>query len=121
MNLIKQEWKRLLGRFIYSWAGLKVAWVEEHSFRFWAALNVLSACVAIALPIEGWSRALILCLGILILAAEAFNTAIERVVNHLSPDAHPLAKAAKDTGSLGVAITAFAAGVAWVLAVIEVL
>ena len=63
-------------------------------------------------------RGLIICLGLLVLAAECFNTAIERVVNHLSPGPHPLAKAAKDAGSAGVAVTAFTAGVAWVFAVI---
>ena len=63
-------------------------------------------------------RGLIICLGLLVLAAECFNTAIERVVNHLSPGPHPLAKAAKDPGSAGVAVTAFTAGVAWVFAVI---
>ena len=63
-------------------------------------------------------RGLIICLGLLVLAAECFNTAIERVVNHLSPGPHPLAKAA---GSAGVAVTAFTAGVAWVFAVIVLL
>ena len=66
-------------------------------------------------------RGLIICLGLLVLAAECFNTAIERVVNHLSPGPHPLAKAAKDAGSAGVAVTAFTAGVAWVFAVIVLL
>ena len=60
-------------------------------------------------------RGLIICLGFLVLAAECFNTAIERVVNHLSPGPHPLAKAA---GSAGVAVTAFAAGMAWLFAMI---
>ena len=63
-------------------------------------------------------RGLIICLGLLVLAAECFNTAIERVVNHLSSGPHPLAKAA---GSAGVAVTAFTAGVAWVFAVIVLL
>ena len=66
-------------------------------------------------------RGLIICLGLLVLAAECFNTAIERVVNHLSPGPHPLAKAAKDAGSAGVAVTTFTAGVAWVFAVIILL
>jgi len=106
---------------IYSWAGLRLAWREEHSFRFWAYMNVLSAGAAVMLPLSNWARALVLCFGLLILAAEALNTALERVVNHLSPDPHPLAKAAKDAGSAGVAITACVAGVAWVLAVVDML
>ena len=66
-------------------------------------------------------QVLIICLGLLVFAAECFNTAIERVVNHLSPGPHPLAKAAKDAGSAGVAVTAFTAGLAWVFAVIVLL
>ncbi len=119
--MLAREWGRLKGRVIYSWAGLRLAWREEHSFRFWAFMNVLSAGAAILLPLSSWARALILCFGLLILAAEAFNTAIERVVDHLSPDHHPLAKAAKDAGSAGVALTACVAGAAWVLAVLDLL
>ena len=64
---------------------------------------------------------LITCLGLLVLAAECFSTAIERVVNHLSPGPHPLAKATKDAGSPGVAVTAFTTGVVWMFAVIVLL
>ena len=84
-------------------------------------MNLVSASLSLSLPIPIVFRALIICLGLLVLAAECFNTAIERVVNHLSPGPHPLAKAAKaakDAGSAGVAVTAFTAGVAWVFAVI---
>lgn len=116
-----REWGRLKGRVIYSWAGVRLAWREEHSFRFWTYMNVISAAAAFVLPLSFWGRALVVCLGLLILAAEAFNTAIERVVNHLSPQQHPLAKAAKDAGSAGVALTACVAGVAWIFAVAEML
>ena len=81
-------------------------------------MNLLSASLSLSLPIPIVFWALIICLGLLVLAAECFNTAIERVVNHLSPGPHPLAKAAKDAGSAGVAVTAFTAGVAWVFAVV---
>ena len=115
------EWQRFKNRCVYSGAGLILAWREEHSFRFWTYLNVVSASLSLSLPIPMVFRGLIICLGLLVLAAECFNTAIERVVNHLSPGPHPLAKAAKDPGSAGVAVTAFTAGVAWVFAVIVLL
>lgn len=84
-------------------------------------MNVGSAMLALALPIDPILRAIIICFGVLVLAAECFNTAIERVVNHLSPDPHPLAKAAKDAGSAGVAVTGVVAGIAWVFALIGLL
>ena len=115
---IPLECQRFKSRCVYSSAGLVLAWREEHSFRFWTYMNLLSASLSLSLPIPIVFRALIICLGLLVLAAECFNTAIERVVNHLSPGPHPLAKAAKDAGSAGVAVTAFTAGVAWVFAVV---
>lgn len=111
------EWQRFKGRCIYSTQGLILAWREEHSFRFWVWMNVGSATLAILLPIDPYLRVMILCLGVLVLAAECFNTGLERVVDHLSPDPHPLAKAAKDAGSAGVAVTAVVAGIAWVFAI----
>jgi len=115
-QILTREWQRFKGRCIYSSAGLVLAWREEHFFRFWIYMNIGSALLAFGLPIAPGLRVLILCLGALVLAAEYLNTAIERVVNHLSPGQHPLAKAAKDAGSAGVALTAGAAGVAWVFA-----
>ena len=75
-------------------------------------MNVVSASLSLSLPIPMGFRGLIICLGLLVLATECFNTAIERVVNHLSPGPHPLAKAAKDAGT---------AGVAWMFAMIVLL
>ncbi len=114
---VRLEWDRFVGRCVYSTQGLLLAWREEHSFRFWVVINAVSAGLALMLPLSATFTALIIAFGVLILAAECFNTAIERVVNHLSPDPHPLAKAAKDAGSAGVAVTGIAAGIIWVGAV----
>ncbi len=52
-------------------------------------------------------------LGILVLAAELMNTAIERTVDYISTAEHDLARRAKDLASATVAVTAIAAGAAW--------
>ena len=51
----------------------------------------------------------------MLLAAELLNTAIEEAVNLVTTDTHPLARKAKDCGSAGVALAAFAGGAAWVV------
>ncbi|MDP2519275.1 diacylglycerol kinase [Shimia thalassica] len=107
--------KRLRLRVIWSWAGVVLAWKEEHSFRSWVWANLVSGGLAFWLPLETAERALILALGVLVLAAELFNTAIERAVDYISEEPHPLAGQAKDAGSAAVAVTAVAAGVAWVV------
>jgi len=43
----------------------------------------------------------------------SINSAIERTVDYISEDIHPLAKAAKDAGSAAVAVTALGGGMAW--------
>jgi len=113
--MIKREWQRMINRTKHSWWGLIDTWSGEPSFKFWTCVNVASATLALLLPLTTPERALILALGILILAAECLNTGIEHVVDHLSPEPHPLAKKAKDASSAGVALAAIAAGIAWLV------
>ncbi|MEX0366775.1 MAG: diacylglycerol kinase [Ruegeria sp.] len=110
--------KRLKDRTIWSWAGLTATWREEYSFRSWVWANLISAALALWLPLTTAERALILALGLLVLAAELFNTAIERAVDHTSTDHHELARQAKDAASAAVALTAIAAGVVWVVVLV---
>ncbi|WP_406649438.1 diacylglycerol kinase [Aliisedimentitalea scapharcae] len=110
--------KRLRSRVIWSWAGCIDAWRNEHSFRSWVWANLVSGGLAFVLPLETGERALILALGILVLAAELFNTAIERAVDYISEEHHPLAGRAKDAGSGAVMLTAIATGVAWVVVLV---
>ncbi|MFP7671928.1 diacylglycerol kinase [Marivita sp. S0852] len=115
---MKRFWQHVSTRSLWSWQGCVDTWRAEYSFRAWVWANVASAALAFLLPLSGVERALILALGVLVLAAELVNTAIEAAVDHTSMDTHPLAKRAKDAGSAGVAVTAIAAGVAWVFILI---
>ena len=80
-----------------------------------------SVFAAFLLPLDTAERALILALGILILAAELMNTGIENAVDQISKEEHPLAKKAKDAASAAVAVTGIAAGVAWAVILIGLL
>ena len=113
MRAVKFFFERLRWRIVWSVAGIRDAWVHQHSFRSWVWANLVSAALALWLPLEGGERAVILALGVLVLAAEAMNTAIEYTVDYISTERHPLAGRAKDAASAGVFLTAIAAGVAW--------
>jgi len=115
VSLIAREWGRFRDRCVWSWAGVVGMWRGEPSFRFWCVLNLCSVFLAGALPLSPEGRALIIALGILVLAAEALNTGVEAAVDHTSLERSDLAKLAKDAASAGVALTAIAAGVAWVI------
>lgn len=53
-----------------------------------------------------------------LLAVEALNTALEEIVDHLSPGWSEMAKNTKDLGSLAVGLTALIAGVQFATAMI---
>lgn len=94
--------RHLLAATGYSAAGLRRL-SRESAFRQEAALVlgllVLTALFGATLPeLIG-----LLVLGLVLIAVEALNTAIEVLVDHLSPDWSPWAKDAKDLGSLAVA------------------
>jgi diacylglycerol kinase (ATP) len=114
LDMMRAEGRRFANTVIWSWEGWRAAWATEKTLRQWTVANGLSAALAFSLDLTPAERGLILALGLLILAAELINTAVEEVVDHLSPGPDPRAKKAKDCGSACVALTAIAAGVAWV-------
>ncbi len=88
----------------YSLGGLRRL-SKESAFRqeiaLIAGLLVLLALLGASLPeILG-----LLAIGLALIAVEALNTAIEVLVDHLSPGWSQFAKDAKDLGSLAVACT----------------
>ena len=97
----------------FRFAAEGVAYLLRTQPNFWvhcfAATLVVVLVVALGTP-PAETAALVLALG-LVLASEAFNSALEAVVNLASPQYHPLAKVAKDTAAAGVLLTAVAAGV----------
>lgn len=117
-ELLKAEARRLANTVIWSWDGFRAAWTTEKTLRQWTLANVLSAALAFSLDLTPGERALILGLGLLVLAAELVNTAVEEVVDLVSPGHDPRAKKAKDCGSACVALAALAAGVAWVVVLV---
>jgi diacylglycerol kinase (ATP) len=118
INTLRAEARRLTNTVIWSWDGFRAAWATEKTLRQWTLANVASAALAFSLDLTPAERALILALGLLVLAAELINTGLEEVVDLVSPETHPAAKKAKDCGSACVALTAIAAGVAWVVVLV---
>jgi diacylglycerol kinase (ATP) len=114
-GLLRAELRRFGNTVIWSWAGWRAAWATEKTLRQWTVVNVLSAGLAFWLDLAPGERALILALGLLVLAAELLNTAIEEVVDYISTAEDARARKAKDCGSAGVALAALAGGVAWVV------
>jgi len=78
-----------------------------------AGVGVIS--VGVWLQVSALALALLCGLIALVCAAEAFNTAIEAVVDLASPEMHPLARRAKDVAAGAVLLCAFGAAAAGAL------
>ena len=113
---LKAEVLRLGNTMRWSWQGWCAAWSAEKSLRQWTGAQAVSIALLLVLDVPLALAALIVALGFLVLASELFNTALEAVVNDIGTDIRPAAKLAKDCASAGVALTALAAGSAWVFA-----
>ena len=93
--------KHIFAAASYSIGGIKRLWGET-AFRHEVLLYliVLGIFAAVGANMAEFMGASILAL--LLIAAEALNTAIEAVVDHISPEWNEFARDAKDLGSLAV-------------------
>lgn len=93
--------KHIFAASRYSIAGIKRL-MHETAFRHEVLLYlvVMGVFAAIGASFGEFIAASILAL--LLIAAEALNTAVEAVVDHISPDWNEFARDAKDLGSLAV-------------------
>lgn len=111
--------KRILKTFIYSWQGFTAAWHSEVALRQDVCLAVVLCLFGSLITVTTAERLLLLGCPLLILLMELINTAIETIVDLVSPDFHPLAKKAKDIGSLLVLLSfGYTIGV-WVTILIQ--
>ena len=105
------EIQKRLKSFVYAFQGLGSFLKKEHNawIHCTAIVVVVSVGLYYHITTTEWCIVL-LCFG-LVLSAEAFNTAIERLVNLVSPDFHPIAGDVKDVAAGAVLICAIASAI----------
>lgn len=98
-----------LKSFVYAGAGIRKLITREHNawIHCCAIIVTTTAGLAVGLSRMEWV-AVVLCFAI-VLAAEGFNTAIERLVDLVSPERHPVAGDVKDIAAGAVLICAIGA------------
>lgn len=105
--------KRILKAFSYSLDGFTAAFKSEAAFRQDLIVFVIFTALALCLDFALWEKALLISSLLLILFAELVNTAVETVVDRISPEYHKLSKKAKDIGSLVVLLSFINAILLW--------
>ncbi|SHH37548.1 diacylglycerol kinase (ATP) [Cognatiyoonia sediminum] len=121
IGFLSKQGRRVVQRAIWSWDGFIHVFKTEGSLAQWLVANAVFAVLAFALPLTAGERGFLLMGGIMVLAMECVNTAIERVVDDIGTERRDLAKQAKDCGSAAVAVTAIGVGIGWVCVIVGLL
>lgn len=101
--------------FLFALQGFRTAVSQERNIRIMLAGGALALALGLVLRIDAVSWAVVLvCCGV-VLAAELVNTAIETVVDLVSPEFHPLAGRAKDIAAAASWVLSLLVGVAGVI------
>lgn len=96
---------RIFAAFSYSADGLGAAFRHEAAFRQELALYVLLLPLLYLLPFSLPIKCLLFSANTLVLIVELLNSAVESVVDLVSPDYNIYAKRAKDMGSAAVLLS----------------
>ena len=101
--------QKRLKSFVYAFSGIKDLFKHTPNARIHLVLTGLSIIGGIYFDIK-WIEWCFIILAIsMVLAAEAFNSALEYLTDLVSPDYHPLAGKAKDIAAGAVLLTAVGA------------
>jgi diacylglycerol kinase (ATP) len=107
--------RQIARALVWSIQGLRAAWTHEASFRLEAYLCVILFPLGLWLGQDGVEKALLCGSLILVLSAELLNSAIEALVDKVSPEFHELAGRAMDLGSAAVFVLMLNVMLCWAL------
>ena len=108
---MKYDFKKQIRSFGYAWKGLRQCIGKEQnlSFHLITTIIVIGAGFLFDITRTEW-MIIILCIGVVV-AAELFNTAIERLVDLISRERHPIEGQVKDIAAGAVLVCAVAAAI----------
>jgi diacylglycerol kinase (ATP) len=105
------ELKKRIKSFGYAFKGIASLLKKEHNAWIHCLAIVVVTSLGFYFHITSTEWCIVLlCFG-MVLAAEGFNTAIERLVDLVSPERHPVAGDVKDVAAGAVLICAIAAAI----------
>ena len=107
----KKSLKRFIKSFKYCAEGMRYAFYHEQNIIVMFIVGILALLLGIIFKLNKPERLAVLILIGLVMSLEMVNTAIEAVVDLVSPEEHPLAKVAKDCASGAVGIMSIFAAI----------
>ncbi len=111
---------RIWAASFFSLNGLRYAVQNETAFRQELCIVATLLAILLFLPLSLLWKGLLFFASIIVLIVELLNSAIESVVDMVSPEYHNLAKMAKDFGSAAVLISIVLIIVLWSAAIFSI-
>ncbi|WNB93949.1 diacylglycerol kinase family protein [Bacillus sp. NEB1478] len=113
------EWKKLISSFKYAFEGIVAVFKNEQNFKIHTIISVVVILTAIALDFSNLRMIILLIIIGMVLALELVNTAVEKTVDLVTQNVHPLAKQAKDAAAGAVLVFSIFAVIIGILLFIE--
>lgn len=106
-SVLTAKMQKVAKSFLYAFQGILTAVRAERNMKIHVCMTVIVLLVGLWLRLSAveWLFILLAICGVI--ALELINTAIERVVDLVTGEYHPLAKQAKDTAAGAVLVYAF--------------
>lgn len=108
----------LFRSFLHAFSGMR-QFIGERNGKIMIAGACIAVIMAVGAPSLAW-RALLVFVAALVLAVEMFNSAIERLLDHVAPHEHSEIKYIKDlmaAASLVMSLSALIVGIIFLFAV----
>jgi diacylglycerol kinase len=105
----------LLASFRFAVQGISYAFRTQRNFKVHCGVTLAVTIAGLAVGLSPGQWATLAVVAGLVFQAELMNTALEAVVDHVSPEFHALAKVAKDCAAGAVFLTALCAVVVGIL------
>lgn len=109
------SFRRLLHSFKYATNGLFYVIRNEQNMKIHITMSIVVILLAFILKIPAVQWIILLIVIGIVLSLEAMNTAIERTIDLVTEDFHPLAKVAKDAAAASVFIFSIVAAIVGVI------
>ncbi len=117
----KQEYKKILNSFKYAIQGFFSAFKTEKNMKIHTLAMFIVIVLGIWLKLNPIQWCLIVVAIVLVISAELFNTAIETVVDMISPEKNEKAKIAKDISAAAVLAVAIGAAIIGIIIFIPII
>lgn len=107
----KQEYKKLINSFKYAIEGIISSFKTERNMKIHVLAMIIVIVFGFVFMLDKIEWCFIIIAIISVISAELLNTAIETVVDMISPEKNPKAKLAKDIAAGAVLVVAIGAAI----------